>query len=584
MKNKNLPKWIAIGATFVVALTATSSILMLRRWANYASDSTLELTELQLLIARLDSLEYKGIAAKRLSPKYIKESKEIESQARASIQKLSPEREERYRELHQVFEKYIYAVQQVLTLLGQGKIEQALIVDEILLDPVDARLEELLNQNNQISARISHQTNYQTDIGIILSISTAAAIISFTAQKIGQAKQLAEIAIAEQEILQNSETALKQERDLLETRVGERTREINFQNLVLSNTLEQLKSAQAELIESEKMVALGHLVAGIAHEINTPLGAIQASAGNMTKALQESLTQFPQIVQRLTPKQQFDFFALLNQVLQSKEPVTSSEKRPLRRALMQQLEGYGLDNARQLADRLVEFGITEGVEPYISLLQSSQGTWVLQLIYNLSRIQGNNRTIQTAVERASKIVFALKSYARFDQSGEKQLVSLVEGIDTVLELYHSKLKQGIEIVRRYETIPDFWGYPDELVQVWTNLIHNAIQAMDGKGILEIVATIVDNQVVVEMIDSGVGIAIETQPNIFKPFFTTKPQGEGSGLGLSISQTIIEKHEGHIEVKSQPGCTTFMVYLPLKAVPLTTPDRNSPSQALTFATP
>jgi signal transduction histidine kinase len=96
--------------------------------------------------------------------------------------------------------------------------------------------------------------------------------------------------------------------------------------------------------------------------------------------------------------------------------------------------------------------------------------------------------------------------------------------------------------------------------------------------------VVDNQVVVEVIDSGVGIAIETQPNIFKPFFTTKPQGEGSGLGLSISQTIIEKHEGHIEVKSQPGCTTFLVYLPLKAVPLTTPDRNSPSPALTFATP
>jgi signal transduction histidine kinase len=224
------------------------------------------------------------------------------------------------------------------------------------------------------------------------------------------------------------------------------------------------------------------------------------------------------------------------------------------------------------------------VEPFISLIQSSQGTWVLQLIYNLSRIQGNNRTIETAVERASKIVFALKSYARFDQSGEKQLVLLVEGIETVLELYHSKLKQGIEIVRRYETIPDFWGYPDELVQVWTNLIHNAIQAMDGKGILEIVAAVVNNQVVVEVIDSGVGIAIEIQPNIFKPFFTTKPQGEGSGLGLSISQTIIEKHEGHIEVKSQPGCTTFIVYLPLKAVPLTTPDHNSPSPALTFATP
>jgi signal transduction histidine kinase len=584
MNNKRLPKWIAFGVTFSVAITATASILTLRRWADNESHSTLQLTRLQLLASRLDSLEWQIINAKQIKPELQKEFNQVEDSIKKVREGFSDKYSEKHRELYNSYNKYLDAIHQELALVDKGKFEQALNLDEELVDPSFKALNKELNEHNQESERIAKETSRQANIGTILSILVSALVISVTMRKIGKATQLAEIAIAEQKILQSSETALKQERDLLETRIGERTREINFQNLVLSNTLEQLRSAQSELIESEKMVALGHLVAGIAHEINTPLGAIQASAGNMTKALQESLTQFPLIVQRLTPKQQFDFFALLTQVLQSKEPVTSSEKRPLRRALTQQLEGYGLDNARQVADRLVEFGITEGVEPFISLIQSSQGTWVLQLIYNLSRIQGNNRTIQTAVDRASKIVFALKSYARFDQSGEKQLVSLVEGIETVLELYHSKLKQGIEIVRRYETIPDFLGYPDELVQVWTNLIHNAIQAMDGKGILEIVATIVDNQVVVEMIDSGVGIAIETQPNIFKPFFTTKPQGEGSGLGLSISQTIIEKHEGHIEVKSQPGCTTFLVYLPLKAVPLTTPDRNSPSPALTFATP
>jgi signal transduction histidine kinase len=584
MKSKHFSTWILIGVTFSAAVFATLSILTLSRRADSEFQSTLRLTRLQLIAAHLDGTIHQSIGAKKRTTKAQQDAKEMILAAVKSLHSVPIDYRSKHMELYDAYEKYLGGTQQELTLLDQGKINQALTLDEEVLEPLHEILDKELSEHNQESEIIAQQASQQADIGTILSILAAAVAITFTVQKIGKTMRLTEIAIAEQKILQISETALKKERDFLETRVGERTREINFQNLVLSNTLEQLKSAQAELIESEKMVALGHLVAGIAHEINTPLGAIQASAGNMTKALQESLTQFPQIVQRLTPKQQFDFFALLNQVLQSKEPVTSSEKRPLRRALMQQLEGYGLDNARQLADRLVEFGITEGVEPYISLLQSSQGTWVLQLIYNLSRIQGNNRTIQTAVERASKIVFALKSYARFDQSGEKQLVSLVEGIDTVLELYHSKLKQGIEIVRRYETIPDFWGYPDELVQVWTNLIHNAIQAMDGKGILEIVATIVDNQVVVEMIDSGVGIAIETQPNIFKPFFTTKPQGEGSGLGLSISQTIIEKHEGHIEVKSQPGCTTFMVYLPLKAVPLTTPDRNSPSPALTFATP
>jgi signal transduction histidine kinase len=292
------------------------------------------------------------------------------------------------------------------------------------------------------------------------------------------------------------------------------------------------------------------------------LGAIQASSGNLTKALQETLAELPEITERLTPQQQADFFALLKQVLQAKAPVTSSEKRPLRRALTQHLEAQGLENARQLADRLVDLGVTDGIEPYVDLLQCAQSQWVLQLIYNLSRIQGNNRTIHTAVERAAKIVFALKSYARFDQSGTKQPVQITEGIETVLELYHSQLKHGIEVIRHYETIPELWGYPDELVQVWTNLIHNAIQAMNGKGGLKIQAIVENHQAVVKVSDSGCGIAAATQDKIFEPFFTTKPQGEGSGLGLSISQTIVEKHGGQITFDSQSGWTTFTVRIPL----------------------
>lgn len=354
-----------------------------------------------------------------------------------------------------------------------------------------------------------------------------------------------------------------QQLEVTHARLEQLNQDLTERTQALNQSLSELQHTQAQLIQTEKMSSLGQLVAGIAHEINTPLGAIQASSGNMTKALEETLAQLPQLVQRLTLQQQADFFALLNQALQSKAPVTSSEKRPLRRVLTQQLEACGLENARQLSDRLVDLGIWSGIEPFVSLLRSSEGQWVLQLIYNLSRIQGNNRTIQTAVGRASKIVFVLKSYARFDQSGEKQPVPIVEGLETVLELYHSQLKHGIEVERRYDTIPKLWGDPDELIQVWTNLIHNAIQAMDGKGILEIVAAAQDDQVIVQIIDSGSGISLEHQTKIFYPFFTTKPRGEGSGLGLSISQTIIEKHMGQIECHSQPGRTTFTVRLPLK---------------------
>ena len=342
----------------------------------------------------------------------------------------------------------------------------------------------------------------------------------------------------------------------LELQVTERT-------LELSQALENLKTAQNKLIQSEKMVALGQLVAGVAHEINTPLGVIRASSYNNIKALGEFLEQMPQLFPRLSLQEQDLFFAFLEKAFKNEAQISSREKRKLKRDLLAQLQDKGIAKARHIANILTDIGIYQDIDPFLPLLKSADVDLILQLAYNLARLHGNSNNSIIAIERASKVVFALKNYARYDPTGEKQQVDITEGVETVLELYHNQLKQGIEVIRDYPSLPLIFCYPDELIQVWTNLIHNAIQAMKGKGKLQISMEQQNEQIIVKIIDSGCGIPEEIKDKIFQPFFTTKPMGEGSGLGLDIARKIIDKHQGDLTVDSRPGCTTFQVKLPIK---------------------
>ena len=336
-------------------------------------------------------------------------------------------------------------------------------------------------------------------------------------------------------------------------------------NEELASTLQQLQTTQQELIQAEKMASLGQLIAGVAHEINTPMGAIQASITNISFALDNSLQQLPQIFQELPPERQTDFFTLLAANQKNQEPLSFREERKCKRAIRKQLEALGIDNADIMATNLIQLGITQDITPFIPLLQDPKCHLVLDAAYNLVTQQNNSHNIQLAVERASKIVFALKSYVRQGNSGEMTKVQVTEGIDVVLTIYQNYLKQGIEVVKDYQNVPEIFCYPEELNQVWTNLVHNAIQAMNYQGRLVIKVYQQDNQVVVQFTDSGGGISPEIKAKIFEPFFTTKPAGEGSGLGLNIVRKIIDKHQGKILVDSVPGKTVFSIYLPFREV-------------------
>jgi signal transduction histidine kinase len=261
---------------------------------------------------------------------------------------------------------------------------------------------------------------------------------------------------------------------------------------------------------------------------------------------------------------QLSFLALLRQCLVPSSSLSSMERRPLRSALGQALAQEGLPSHPTQIDGLLDMGIRlETLASIFPVLHSGDRDWMIPLAYNFNRLQHNGNTMRVAVERAGKIVFALKNYSHQDQSPhEQQLVPLTEGIETVLELFHNLLKRGVEVERDYQALPLIPCYVDELMQVWTNLIHNAIQAMNGRGTLKISTRLNDKTALVQITDTGPGISEELQVKIFEPFVTTKSRGEGSGLGLSICKQIMAKHGGEISVESQPGKTTFTVALPI----------------------
>ncbi|MGF1521813.1 MAG: ATP-binding protein [Leptolyngbyaceae cyanobacterium] len=343
-------------------------------------------------------------------------------------------------------------------------------------------------------------------------------------------------------------------------------------NEELQTALQQLQQAQDELIQADKMVVLGQLIAGIAHEINTPLGAIQASSSNAVKALEASLPKLPELFTLLEPGQIQRVFALIEQSLQSTEQTTAREKRKQRRSLTQQLDALNVAEAASIADTLVDMGITADLAPYLPLLQSENNVFIIDLAYDLARIKRNSQTIQLAVGRAANVVKALKNFAYRDHTGQKTEAQVVDSIETVLTLYHNQLKQGIELTRHYEEVPSISCYFDELGQIWTNLIQNSIQALEGKGTIAIALqlrpsnrdTVSDDCIVVSITDDGPGIPPAIKARVFDPFFTTKPIGQGTGLGLNISRKIVQKHNGWITLESEPGRTCFEIWLPMEA--------------------
>ena len=335
---------------------------------------------------------------------------------------------------------------------------------------------------------------------------------------------------------------------------------------VLHWVMARLTQNESLLHQQEKLAALGTMSAGLAHELNNPAAAAQRSASDLNKILVkwQSLThQIEAIAFRENQTAWLDeLMKETTRRFESPVKLEALEKIDLVDQLQAWLEANGVEIPWELAPALVNFGWN--IESLEKLKESSFFDVVIQWLGTGCLMMGLVSEVQQATERLTQIVRAMKSYTYLDQAPLLE-VDVHEGLESTLVILQHKLKQGVTVKRDYSpNLPRIEAYAREFNQVWTNLMDNAIDAMNGRGEICLRTYAEDNHVIVEITDNGPGISETIRSRIFEPFFTTKSPGKGTGLGLHISHDIVaNRHHGQLLVESQPGETKFIAMLPIK---------------------
>jgi PAS domain S-box-containing protein len=289
--------------------------------------------------------------------------------------------------------------------------------------------------------------------------------------------------------------------DISERKQFQEAVEANVKDLVALNT--KLEDAHLQLLQSEKMASIGQLAAGVAHEINNPVGFVFSNLGSLDKYL-------------------VAIFSLLD-AYEVAEAILDTSTQDRMHALRQELD---IDFLRQ----------------------------------DIAALLGETRE---GINRVRKIVQDLKDFSRVGSEDDWQWLDVHVGLESTLTIVWNELKYKTTVDKQYGQLPQIYGLPSQLNQVFMNLLVNAAHAIDTKGVVTIRTGQQDAEVWIEVEDTGCGIPAENLKRIFDPFFTTKPVGKGTGLGLSVSYTIVQKHHGRIEIRSEVGKgTTFRVCLPI----------------------
>jgi signal transduction histidine kinase len=317
----------------------------------------------------------------------------------------------------------------------------------------------------------------------------------------------------------------------------------------------------------DKLRALGKLSAGLAHELNNPAAAVRRASQQLGSDLDDLNSLCLSLKgHELTPDK-IEFLTAFQRkasaCLTAAPALDTVAQSECEDEITEWLDARGVVDGWEIAPTFVRAGMSlEKLEKFAAMVDGPALPDSLRWLSAAWSASELVKEIEQSATRISELVKAIKDYTYMDRS-PLQDVDIHQGIENTLIILSHKLKRGVNVIREYEDhLPRISAYGGALNQIWTNLIDNAIDAMNGRGNLWIRTASGPDYVQVEINDDGPGIPPEIQGRIFDPFFTTKPQGEGTGLGLDTVYQIIRKHHGEIRVQSKPGDTCFCVRLPL----------------------
>lgn len=354
---------------------------------------------------------------------------------------------------------------------------------------------------------------------------------------------------------------------------------LTVRKVIIKNMTERLQAYQVEALHREKLVSLGTLAAGLMHELHNPGSAAKRSAAQ----LREHLMQLQDLSLRFSqhPKTQLQLNCMKDLLAHTvrecrMSALSSLDQLDAEEAMSEWLAGAGVQNAYTIGPALVGIGFKQEelscAREYFDVAQFSDTlNWLGALVCSVSEVCA----IEESISRISDLVTAVKKFAYDERSPQTEL-DVHDSLQSTLTILSHKLRiKQIGVKKQFDASPStIETRGSALSQVWTNLIDNAADASPANGQIEIATWTEDDWLVVRVCDHGPGIPSDVLPHIFEAFFTTKPQGSGTGLGLEIVHRIVtKKFGGSIQVESQPGNTTFTVRLPKRAVPAADKQQN-----------